>query len=189
MDKKTIRKNMILKRREMPSEERMEKSKKIQNNLFNLDEYKKSNFIFTFISTQEEVDTHNIIKYSIANGKRVGVPITVPEERKMLVSEILDFYKELEMGFYNILTPKKEFIREVSPSLVDFVIVPGLVFSKDGYRVGYGGGYYDRFLNNLDVLKVGVCFHMQLQDEVPVGKYDIPVDIIITEEEVIYCKK
>lgn len=173
----------------MSNEERMEKSKKIQHNLFNLKEYKKSNFIFTFIGTQEEVDTHNIIKHSIDNGKRVGVPITLPKERKLLVSEIYDFHKELEMGFYNILTPKKEFIREVSPSIIDLVIVPGLVFSKEGYRVGYGGGYYDRFLRYLDVLKVGVCFHMQLQDEVPVGKYDIPVDIVVTDEEIVYCKK
>lgn len=189
MDKKSLRKAMILKRKEMSDAERMEKSRKIQHNLFSLEDYKKSNFIFTFISTQEEVDTHNIIKDSISNGKRVGVPITVPEGRKLLVSEIYDFDKELEMGFYDILAPKKEFIREVPPSIVDLVIVPGLIFSRKGYRVGYGGGYYDRFLSNLDVLKVGVCFHMQLQDEVPIDRYDIPVDIIVTDEEIVYCKK
>lgn len=184
-----MRKAMIEKRKNMSNEERMEKSKKIQENLFNLEEYKKSNFIFTFISTDEEVDTHNIIRYSIDKGKRVGVPITIPEGRKLLVSEIYDFDKELEIGFYNILSPKKEFIREVPPSVIDLVIVPGLVFSRAGYRIGYGGGYYDRFLSNLDVLKVGVCFHMQLTDQVPIGKYDIPVDIIVTDEEIIYCKK
>ena len=189
MDKKTMREAMIARRNKMSKEERMEKSKKIQENLFSLEGYKKSNFIFTFISTEEEVDTHNIIRDSLNKGKRVGVPITIPKGRKLLVSEIHDFDKELEIGFYNILSPKKEFIRDVDPSIVDLVIVPGLVFSRNGYRIGYGGGYYDRFLSNLDVLKVGVCFHMQVTDQVPIGKYDIPVDIIVTDEEIIYCKK
>lgn len=188
LDKKEMRKAMILKRKQMTNIEREEKSKKIQHNLFNLEEYKKSNFIFTFVSTEEEVDTHNIIKHSISVGKRVGVPITIPNTRDMLVSEILDFDKELEMGYYNILTPKKEFIRKVSPDIVDLVLVPGLIFSRDGYRVGYGGGYYDRFLNSLNVLKIGLCFHLQLQEKVPVGKYDIPVDIIVTDDEIIYCR-
>lgn len=182
-----MRKEMILRRKQMTSIERDEKSKKIQHNLFSLEEYKKSNFIFTFVSTEEEVDTHNIIKHSIDSGKKVGVPITIPKTRELLVSEILDFDEELEMGFYNILTPKKEFIREVSPDIVDLVLVPGLIFSKDGYRVGYGGGYYDRFLRGLNTLKIGLCFHFQLQDDVPVSIYDIPVDIIITDEKVIYC--
>jgi len=188
LDKKTLRKEMILKRRGMTRIEREEKSKRIQRTLFDLEEYKKSHFIFTFISTEEEVDTHNIIRHSLAIGKRAGVPITIPEKKELLVSEILDFDKELEMGFYNILTPKKEYIREVSPDIVDLVLVPGVVFSKDGYRVGYGGGYYDRFLSRLNVLKIGICFHLQLQEKVPVGKFDIPVDIIITDEEIIYCR-
>lgn len=181
---------MISKRKELSIEDKQKKSREIQLKLFNLDIYKDSNFIFTFISTEEEVDTHNIIKDSLKNGKRIGVPVTFPKERKMIVSEIKDFDNELELGFYNILTPKKEFIREVDPSILDLVLVPGLIFSKNGYRVGYGGGYYDRFLEQTeDVIKVGICFDMQIADEVPIGKYDIPVDYIITEKRIIDCKE
>lgn len=189
MNKRALRQSMILNRKRLGKEKIAEKSKKIQFNLFNLEEYKKSNFIFTFISTEYEVDTHNIIRYSIKNKKRVGVPITIPKEKKMIVSEILDFDKELEMGYYNILTPKKEYIRKVSTDIIDLVLVPGLIFSKDGYRIGYGGGYYDRFLKDMNVIKVGVCFNMQLKDEFPISKHDIPVDLIITEDKIINCKE
>lgn len=68
------------------------------------------------------------------------------------------------------------------------MLVPGLVFSPEGYRVGYGGGYYDRFFSkNRETYKIGICFEMQIAPEVPKGKYDIPVDYIITEKKIINC--
>jgi len=179
---------MLEKRAQINPEERLEKSRAIQRILFDTEEYKKANFIFTFISTDNEVNTHDIIKDSLAMGKRVGVPITIPEGRKLVVSEIKDFDKELEMGFYNILTPKREYIREVSPDIIDIVLVPGLIFTPDGYRIGYGGGYYDRFFNqNKNLLKIGICFEMQIAPKIPIGPYDVPVDYIITEKRLIYC--
>jgi len=189
LDKKALRENMIKIRKNMSKGKRTIKSKEIKEKLFNLEEYKNANFIFTFISTEEEVNTHDIIRESISSGKRIGVPITLPKEKKMIVSEIRDFDKELEMGFYNILAPKKEFIREVSPEEIDIVLVPGLAFREDGYRIGYGGGYYDRFLSNVEsVIKIGICFEMQILEDVPVDTYDVPVDLIITEERIIDCK-
>lgn len=190
MDKKVLRQAMIKKRAGLSKEERFKKSKSIKDKLFDFEPFQKSNFIFTFISTDEEVDTHNIIKESINTGKRIGVPITVPKGRKLIVSELKDFDKDLELGFYDILAPKDEHLREVSPSLVDAVLVPGLIFTKEGFRIGYGGGYYDRFLGKTkDLIKIGVCFEMQMSDEVPIGSYDIPVDYIITEEKIISCEQ
>lgn len=187
LDKKVLRQKILEKRGQLKSDEIRVKSHEIKNKLYSLDEFKKSNFIFSFISFRNEVHTHDIIKDSIAMGKRVGVPITVDETRKLLVSEITDFDKELEIGFYNILAPKKEYERIVSPKLVDLVLVPGLAFDKYGFRVGYGGGYYDRFFAsvNKDIIKIGLCFHMQLSPEVPIDSYDIPVDYIITEKDII----
>ena len=190
MDKKSLRKAMIAKRKDLPRKDRDLFSKSIQDKLFNMDEYKKANFIFTFVSTEEEINTHNIIKDSLKKGKRIGVPITLSKERKMIVPEIKDFERELELGFYDILAPKEEFVREVSTDIVDLVLVPGLVFSKDGYRIGYGGGYYDRFFSQVTkVMKVGLCFDMQIRDQVPIGKYDLPVDYIVTESRIINCRK
>ena len=190
MDKKVIRQKILEKRSKLSINEILERSKTIANILFNSNQYNNSNFIFSFISFKDEVNTHEIIKNSIVNGKRIGVPVTVPKNREMLVSELIDFDKELELGYYNILTPKKEYTRIVSPELVDLVLVPGVAFDKRGYRVGYGGGYYDRFLNKWKkgVIKIGLCYDLQLLSQVPTDSYDIPVDYIITEKGLIICK-
>ncbi|NMB26820.1 MAG: 5-formyltetrahydrofolate cyclo-ligase [Tissierellia bacterium] len=191
MDKKVLRKKMLEKRSQLSLEKIEEKSKIIANNLFNLNQYKKANFIFSFISFKDEVNTHEIIKKSISIGKRVGVPIPVPKTKELKVSELIDFDKELDLGFYNILTPKDKYIRIVPPQLVDLVLVPGVAFDKRGYRVGYGGGYYDRFFNNInkDIIKIGLCYEMQILSEVPKNSHDIPIDFILTEKRLIQCAK
>lgn len=182
---------MLEKRSQLSLEKIEEKSKIIANNLFNLNQYKKANFIFSFISFKDEVNTHEIIKKSISIGKRVGVPIPVPKTKELKVSELIDFDKELDLGFYNILTPKDKYIRIVPPQLVDLVLVPGVAFDKRGYRVGYGGGYYDRFFNNInkDIIKIGLCYEMQILSEVPKNSHDIPIDFILTEKRLIQCAK
>jgi 5-formyltetrahydrofolate cyclo-ligase len=189
LDKKVIREKILKKRANLPLNETLTKSKTIENKLFDTNEFKKANFIFSFISFKDEINTHEIIKNSINMGKRIGVPITVTKTKKMLVSEIKDFDRELEIGYYNILTPKKEFTRIVSPEIVDLVLVPGVAFDRRGYRVGYGGGYYDRFFSSLnkDVIKIGLCYEMQVLPLIPFDSYDIPVDYIITEKSLINC--
>src|SRR5690606_27860699 len=98
------------------------------------------NTIMCYISFGSEINTHDFIKTSIMSGKRIAVPVTFHEPRVMKPSLLLDF-DELELGYYNILTPKKEFIRYIDPKEIDLVIVPGAVFDRRGYRIGYGGGY------------------------------------------------
>lgn len=180
---------MLEDRSKLSSQKVLSKSKSISEKLYNLNHYKESNFIFTFISFTDEVDTHNIIKESIKIGKRIGVPITIPKTRILKVSELLDFDKELQEGFYNILTPKEEYQRIVSPDIIDLILVPGLAFTRQGYRIGYGGGYYDTFLSTIkkDVVKIGLCFDMQLISGFPTEPFDIPVDYILTEKEFIKC--
>lgn len=189
LDKKALRETMIEKRKKISQDERIKKSNEIKKRLFETEHYKNANFIFTFVSTDEEIDTHDIIRESLKKGKRIGVPITLPKEKKLVVSEIKDLDNELEMGFYGILTPKKEYIREISPEEIDVVLVPGLIFREDGFRIGYGGGYYDRFLRDAkSVVKIGLCYEMQIYEDIPVDIYDIPVDYIITEKRIIDCK-
>lgn len=190
MDKKVMRKEMLENRSKLTKKEIREKSNKIKEKLMGLEKFKEAQVIFSFISFGDEVDTHEIIKESLKLGKRVGVPVTIPEGRKLLVSELYDFDKELELGYYDILAPKEEYIREIHPKEIDVVLVPGVVFTPAGYRIGYGGGYYDRFFSkNKDVYKIGLCFDMQIADEIPIDLYDIPVDIIITEDRIIDCSK
>lgn len=180
---------MLKERSKLSKDKILSKSKSISEKLYNLKLYKESNFIFSFISFKDEVNTHDIIKTSLDKGKRVGVPITIPKTRIMKVSELIDFDKELALGFYNILAPLEEYERIISPEIIDLVLVPGLAFNRKGYRVGYGGGYYDSFFARMKrpAIKIGICFDMQLIEKAPVGYYDVPVDYILTENEFIKC--
>lgn len=190
LDKKSLRKKVLENRSKLSKENILEYSEIIANKLYEMDFYKNAKRIMAFISFKDEIHTHDIIKTSIDKGKSIVVPITVPETRELKVSELRDF-SELEMGYYDILTPKKEFIRLVDPNTIDLILVPGVVFAKDGYRIGYGGGYYDRFLSKLDkrVMKIGLAFDLQITDRVPTESFDIPVDLIITEKRIIDCSK
>ncbi len=188
MEKKIIRDQILGNKSKIDNISLESYSDSIIGKLYNTEYYKTAKTIMTFISFGAEVNTHDFIKMSIKNNKRIVVPITVPSTRELKLSEVLDF-NELEIGFYDILTPKEEFIRYVDPSEVDLIIVPGVAFDMEGYRIGYGGGYYDRFLSKLDhITKISLALDMQLIDNVPREDFDIPVDYIITENQIIKCK-
>ncbi len=184
MNKKTLRKEMLKKRSALSEEIREENSKTVANNLYDTEYYKNAQTIMAFLSFGSELNTRYLIEDSISKGKIVVIPVMVPETKELKVSRILD-YSELEIGHYNILTPKEEFLRFLDPSTIDLILVPGLIFAKDGYRVGYGGGYYDRFLAKIDstIPKIAIGFDMQLVNKVPTEHFDIPVDFILTEKQ------
>ena len=190
MNKKLLRQEILTKRSLLTEEDIKEYSNKITNTLFEMDEYKNAKRIMCFVSNGSEVETHPIIEQAILDGKSIVVPITVSKTKELLVSDVFNL-SELEVGFYNIEVPKKEFVRLVDPRTIDLVLVPGVALAKDGYRVGYGGGYYDRFLVKLDksVPKIALGFDLQVVDEVPTEDFDIPVDLILTEKGIINCSK
>lgn len=188
MEKKSIRENILKKRKNLNEEERAVYSNEIANKLFSSSYYKEAKTIMCFISFSDEVDTHEFIKQAIEDGKKIVVPITFPKTHELKPSLLKDF-NELEPGFYNILTPKKEFKRFIEPKDIDLVITPGVAFRKDGYRVGYGGGYYDRFLSKIpDTPTIAIAFDIQIVEDLPIDSYDIPVDYIYTEKNIISSK-
>lgn len=188
MEKKLLRKEILDKRGKLSKNEHYINSKKIIEKIFNSSFYKSADTIMCFISFGDEVNTHEFIKKSIDESKKILVPITIPETRELKLSHLKDF-NELEIGHYNILTPKKEFTRYTSPEEIDLIIVPGVVFDTEGYRIGYGGGYYDRFLSDLmNKPKISIAFDLQIVERVPREDFDIPVDYIYTEKEIINCK-
>lgn len=184
LNKKSLRKEMLRNRDNLSKNTREEYSKIIANSLYKTEHYKDAKTIMAFISFGSEINTRYLIEDSIEQGKIIVIPVMVPETKELKVSRILN-YSELEAGHYNILTPKEEFLRFIDPNTIDLVLVPGLIFAKDGYRIGYGGGYYDRFLAKLDnnVKKIALGFDMQIKDKVPTDHYDIPVDYILTEKQ------
>lgn len=188
MDKITLRKDILNERSKLSPLNHLSFSKRIISNIISTTFYKNAQVIMCFVSFADEVDTHEFIKQALADGKRIVVPIAVHETKELKPSELKSF-DELEPGYYNILTPKKEYIRLVSPEEIDLVLVPGVVFDHYGYRVGYGGGYYDRFLPKLrkDVKKIAIGFGLQVITRVPRESFDVPVDMIITENGLLPC--
>lgn len=140
-----------------------------------LDEYKNAKCIMTYVSFNDEVDTFKIIDDAINKGKRVAVPKVLGDD--MFASEI-NSLNDLEAGRFGILEPKS--FKEISN--IDICIVPGLAFDKKLNRLGYGKGYYDRFLAGLNVLKIGLCYIDSVLDEIPVYETDIAMDLIVTEK-------
>ena len=188
MDKTTLRENILTERAKLTPLNHLFFSKRIFNNIISTTYYKNAKVIMCFVSFSDEVDTHEFIKYALADGKRVVVPIAIHATKELKPSEIKSF-DELEPGYYNILSPKEEFIRYVSPEEIDLVIVPGVVFDHYGYRIGYGGGYYDRFLpkTRKDAKKIALGFGIQVMERVPRESFDIPVNMLVTENGLLPC--
>lgn len=183
--KKIIRFSVKRKRDVFSKKEISRNSKSIQTRLFSLQEYKKSKNIMFYISFGSEVITHDMIKNTIKDGKRVYVPITDIKKKKLVISELENFDKELEISTYNILEPKKKYLRIADKKILDMVIVPGVAFDLKGHRIGYGGGYYDRFLNDFKKIKIGLSFESQIVKNVPAEETDIMVDMVITEKRTV----
>lgn len=191
MNKKMLRSEMLSKRNSLSQQSLMVKSSAITKLLFSTDYYKDSKYIMSYIDFRNEVRTEEIIKKTLKEGKNVIIPISIVETRQLILSQLMDYDKELEAGTYGILEPKKKFIREVNPDLIDLILMPGVAFDRRGFRIGYGGGYYDRFLTRIDksVPKAALAFDLQMVPYVKEGRYDIPVDYIITESEIIKASK
>ncbi|MFZ5969729.1 MAG: 5-formyltetrahydrofolate cyclo-ligase [Bacillota bacterium] len=188
--KNTLRKEILEKRKAMSETEIATKSDLIFSKLKTLELYKHAVVVMVYLDFRNEVQTQLIIKDLLSSGKKAIIPISVPETKHMILSQLMDPEVELTEGTYGILEPKKEFIREVDKNTLDLILVPGVVFDRKGYRIGYGGGYYDRFLDSLTktVPSIALAFDLQVIDEVPHDFHDYPVSYIVTETEVSTCK-
>lgn len=185
MNKKTLRKELMNKRDSLSEKEILDHSNSIEKSLFNLPVFKDSKNIFIFVSYKSEVNTHNIIKYCIENNKNIYVPIVDKETKTMNPSRLRDF-SHLEKSYMGILEPSKDHIEFANNDLMDLVIVPGLLFDKNGYRVGYGGGFYDKFFASLktDVIKLGIGYDFQYTaGNIEHDEFDIPVDYFLSEKK------
>jgi len=186
-EKRSLRKDILEQRNNQGSKEMMEKSKRIEERLFEMAQFKEAQTIMFYASFKSEVKTESMIRKALALGKRVVLPILETQRGELIASRIQDFDQDLQPGAYGILEPKQT--QPVDPSKINMVILPGIVFDTRGHRLGYGGGCYDKFLNkiNSQTLLVGLAYELQLANEVPNECHDIPAHKIVTEERVIDC--
>ncbi len=190
MTKQEIRKITEKIRSEIPLEKKKEMDKAIQNHLFNWELYKKSKHIFCFISFRSEIDTIPIIKRVLEDNKIISVPKIDRKKREMKAYYINDISnKTLKPGEYGILEPTEN-CEEADYKTIDLIIAPGLAFTLKGERLGYGGGYYDRFLSKHPGIPVcALTYDCLLLDFLPVKKNDINVDYLITESGIKITNK
>lgn len=184
--KDEIRKQIVKKRKNTPYSEIINKSKSIEKKLLKTSEFKKSNNILFYISYDNEVNTHNIIKKTIRSNKVVYVPISDVKNKKIIISKLED-WDDLSVGAYGILEPKDK--NKFSVDKIDLILIPGIAFDDKGNRIGHGMGYYDKLLKKFkNTTNIGLAFEFQLINTIKNKKYDVPVDKIITEERIINCK-
>ncbi len=183
MDKKILRKRLIESRKSLDKTEKAKWDKIISEKIINSDYFKNAEQVLIFSSTDDEFDTRYIIERCRLLYKRVFYPLCIDSDGKM------EFYKvgsvgDLQVGMYNILEPKST-CKKYIPQDNDLVIVPCLSADRHKNRIGYGKGYYDRFLKDFNGMSVSPCYDILLEDEIPTDKYDMKINIIVTDKEVI----
>lgn len=180
--KQKLRKEILEKLKSQSKEQILKKSRVIKDKLFGLEDFKRAKCVIAYVSQSEEVDTHMLIDESIRMGKIVGVPVVERGKRELIISQISDRVRQLEIGPYGLSQPKRDEIRPISFGEMELILVPGLAFDERGNRLGRGKGYYDRFLKKLPkaALTVGLCFDFQKMESVPALPHDIPVRKLIS---------
>ena len=188
-DKKILRKEILEKRNNINLVKKMEMDKKILEQFYESKYYKEAEKIFIYISYDSEINTKVIINRALKDKKKIYVPRTEFKTRHMDAVEITTLDNLIESK-YGILEPKTE-EPHIDPNEFDLIVVPGVAFDRNGGRMGYGAGFYDRYFKkineeNIDkIIKLALAYELQILDKVPMDAKDVPVDYIITENEFI----
>lgn len=178
--KQKLRRRYRAYREALQPSEKEEMDAAVRRCLFRLSSYRNNRVIFIYVSKPIEVDTIQIIQNALAHGKRVAVPRCIPNTHQMQFYFIRSL-EDLKPGMFGVLEPSVERCQPVSDLRHGLCVVPGLSFDTQGYRLGYGKGYYDRFLSSFGGQTVGICYRTCVPWNLPHGHYDRPVDILITE--------
>lgn len=144
-----------------------------------LPEYRRASRIFCFVSRPDEADTHAVILHALAEGKTAAVPRCVGDGI-MHACVIQDFYRDLTPGRYGIPEPVSRCPR-MDPDAFDLILVPCCSCTHEGKRLGFGGGYYDRYLAKTSAVTIALCREELILPEIPVEPFDLDMDIVLTE--------
>ena len=183
--KQELRKKLKRIRALIPKDEARAKSLELTKTITGSEAYRRSESVMTYVSFGSEVQTQALMEQVLTDKKKLFVPICDVDLKVMFPVEIGSF-DQLEIGSYGILEPKKELLESGVLKIgdktdIDLAIVPVLGFDKHGGRLGYGGGYYDRFLEGYTGVSVGIAFSECLVESVPAEKHDIKLG------KIYYC--
>lgn len=185
-EKAMLREQGLAERRSLSLRERREKSVQIRDHLKQLAAFERASLVLTYVGAKDgEVETLPLITTLTQGGRRVAVPSIVT--RGFMIWRQISGIEQFYGSRFGIPEPRKE-CPEIKKIPTDAVIlVPGILYSPSGYRIGYGGGYFDRFLKSFPGTSVGVAFQMQVMNRLPIESHDIPVDYLVTEMDILDC--
>lgn len=182
--KEKIRKHYQALRQSLPTPLRNMYSRQAVQHLLSSPIWPKSETIMAYLSLPQELSLDALYPAAWQSAKTMVIPISQPADHQLLLSQ-LDSFDQLSTGAYHIRELAPAWRKPVNCAKIDLCLVPGIAFDRFGNRLGFGAGYYDRFLPHLrkDSLKIGVCFSVQFSpDPLPIDEYDIPMDYLLTEQ-------
>ncbi|WP_369902607.1 5-formyltetrahydrofolate cyclo-ligase [Bacillus manliponensis] len=183
-EKQQLRKSMLQNLHSLSTDDHITLSEKIEASLYKQKEWKEAEVIGITLSMGKEVHTDSIIERAWKEGKKVVVPKCERGTGKMTFRCITNF-DQLETVYMKLREPIPSITEIVEPQQMDLLVVPGVVFTRDGFRIGYGGGYYDRYLEHYKGNTLSLAFQFQVVPYIPTEPFDQPVQKIITEKETI----
>ncbi|WP_261129467.1 5-formyltetrahydrofolate cyclo-ligase [Bacillus sp. Marseille-Q3570] len=160
---------------------------KLRQQLFELDVWERSKTVGLTVSRGNEIDTYPIIEKAWQQGKTVVVPKCKAADHSMDFRKLTSF-DELETVYFGLKEPIVSKTEVVEPSRIDLLVVPGLLYDQEGFRIGFGGGYYDRYLKRYTGVTLSLLHTVQLTDRVPRESFDQPVEILVLPDKLIDTK-
>lgn len=188
MRKEEVRAQIRSKKRALTEKEQKDRGMQAFLCLTEAKEYKEASYLFTYVSYNQEIDTWQVIRQAFADGKQVAVPKVEGVE---IVFYQITSLEELQEGYQGIMEPNTTIRIEPNKRESIFMLLPGLAFSKTGERIGYGGGFYDRYLERYkeaSIKKCGFAYDFQVFPELAIEEFDQKVDFVVTEKGMYDCK-
>ena len=187
LEKQRLREERLAAREALSEQERSVLDGRITQKLLATSEYAEATTVLTYVSVLSEVSTRMFVEGALRDGKKVAVPRCLPEHRLEFVA--IASLEQLVAAPFNLLEPSKDLSALTESQMNDTIcIVPALLVDTKGYRLGYGAGFYDRFLSTYSGKKICLAYQQNLsKTELPHTEFDVAVDMVITESDILTC--
>lgn len=181
-DKKTLRAQLLALRAKLPAAHKAKLDRAVTARVLQSAAYQAAETLFLYVATAQEIDTRDILLDALACGKTVCVPLC--GARGEMTARRISAWNELRPGAYGILEPVQT-AQIIAPEQITFAVVPALACDPAGHRIGYGGGYYDRYLPRTHAVCAALCTEARLLDDLPYEPHDFCCQLVITERRVL----
>lgn len=190
--KQTLRQRIIAARENLAASERLRLSQTILASVSSLPAYRQATTVLAYLNFGAELETDQWVDQALREGKQVLLPRVNTASKHLELYQVKDLQRDVAPGAWGIREPLNErCIKEEALGAMDFILLPGVAFTRDGGRLGYGGGFYDKLLARLPhrPVLVAAAFSMQIVEDIPLEDTDHRVEWLVTENETIRCNR